>query len=270
MPHHRNSHDTYFQSNAGIWNQRVTFHKQSAFYDLENFKKGKKVLTDIELTELGPVSGKSLLHLQCHFGMDSMDWARQGAKVTGIDFSNEAIQLANELNRDLGLGVTFICCNVLDTSAHVTEQFDIVFTSYGVIGWLPVLDAWAAMIAERLRPGGIFYIAEFHPVVWMFDDAFTHIAYSYENREVIVTENKGTYTDRTADIRGKEYSWNHSLGEVINALTKAGLIIQFLNEYMYSPYPCFHSMTEYEPGKWHIRGLEGKIPMVYTIKALKQ
>jgi len=145
-----------------------------------------------------------------------------------------------------------------------------VFTSYGTIGWLPDLDKWAAIISYFLKSGGTFYIAEFHPVVWMFDDDFTHIKYSYENKEVIVTENEGTYTDRNANIKGKEYSWNHSISEVLNALIKAGLQIELFNEHMYSPYPCFRNTVETEKGKWHIKGMEGKIPMVYSVRAIKQ
>jgi SAM-dependent methyltransferase len=148
-------------------------------------------------------------------------------------------------------------------------QFDIVFTSYGVIGWLPDLVPWASVIAEKLKPGGFFYMAEFHPVVWMFDDEFTHIKYHYDNRDVIITENEGTYTDRNADIKGKEYSWNHSISEVLNALINAGLKIEFFNEYMYSPYPCFRNVVEAEEDKWHIKGMEGKIPMVYSLRARK-
>jgi SAM-dependent methyltransferase len=257
----------YFDSNKSIWNQRTTVHKDSSFYNVEAFKKGESVLNSIELEEVGDVKGKSMLHLQCHFGMDSLDWARRGAKVTGVDLSDNAINEAIKLNDELGLDARFICCNVYDLQDHLKEKFDIVFTSYGVIGWLPDLETWATLIASYLKPGGIFYMAEFHPVVWMFDDDFTHIKYSYENREVIVVENEGTYTDRAADIKGKEYSWNHSLSEVINALVKAGLTISFLNEYMYSPYPCFRNVVEFEKGKWHIRGLEAKIPMVYSIKA---
>jgi hypothetical protein len=139
-----------------------------------------------------------------------------------------------------------------------------------VIGWLPDLDTWAEIIIHYLKPGGTFYIAEFHPVVWMFDDDFTHIKYAYENKEVIVTENEGTYTDRNASIKGKEYSWNHSISEVLNALIKAGLKIELFNEFMYSPYPCFRNTVEVEKGKWHIKGLEGKMPMVYSIRAVKQ
>ena len=257
----------YFQANKELWNQRTTVHLDSAFYNLEGFKKGETVLTPIELSELGVVKGKNLLHLQCHFGMDSLDWARRGASVTGVDLSDKAISEAQKLNSEMGLDASFVCCNVLDTSAHVPGQFDIVFTSYGTIGWLPDLQPWAEMIAEKLKPGGIFYIAEFHPVVWMFDDDFTRIAYSYENREVIVTENQGTYTDRSADIKGKEYSWNHSISEVLNALIGAGLQIKQFNEHMYSPYPCFRNVVEFEPGKWHIKGMEGKIPMVYSLMA---
>lgn len=264
------SDNDYFQANKELWNQRTVAHRDSAFYNLAGFKTGETVLTPIELRELGDVRGKSLLHLQCHFGMDSLDWARRGAIVTGVDLSDVAITEATRLNKELGLNASFVNCNVLDTSRYVPGQFDIVFTSYGTIGWLPDLEPWAGMISEKLKPGGIFYIAEFHPMVWMFDDDFTHIAYSYENREVIITENQGTYTDRNADIKGKEYSWNHSISEVLNVLLKAGLKIEFFNEHMYSPYPCFRNVVEFEPGKWHIKGLEGKIPIVYSLKALKQ
>ncbi|HUR66339.1 MAG TPA: class I SAM-dependent methyltransferase [Chitinophagaceae bacterium] len=259
----------YFEANKQHWNQRTAVHKDSDFYNLAGFKAGESVLTPIELAELGDVNGKTLLHLQCHFGMDSLDWARRGASVTGIDLSDKAIEEATKLNEELGSNAKFICCNVYDTSAFVKEQFDIVFTSYGTIGWLPNLDKWATVISERLKPGGIFYIADFHPVVWMFDDDFTHIKYSYENKEVIINESAGTYTDRNADIKGKEYSWNHSLSEVINALVKAGLKIELFNEHMYSPYPCFRNTIQFEKGKWHIKGLEEKIPMVYSIRAAK-
>lgn len=261
--------DHYFKENKNLWNQRTAVHKDSAFYDLAGFKAGADVLTPIELNEIGDVKGRSLLHLQCHFGMDTMSFSRMGAKCVGIDLSDDAIKLAGEINDELKLDAKFICCNVYDTSHYVKEQFDIVFTSYGVVGWLPDLDKWAAVITEKLKPGGIFYMAEFHPVVWMFDDEFTHIKYYYDNREVIVTENEGTYTDRNADIKGKEYSWNHSISEVLNALIDAGLKIEMFNEHMYSPYPCFGNMVETETGKWHIKGMEGKIPMVYSLIARK-
>jgi SAM-dependent methyltransferase len=270
------NYNEYFSANKDLWNKRTTIHKDSSFYNLSGFKAGENVLTPIELNDLGDVKGKKMLHLQCHFGMDSLDWARRGADVTGVDLSDVAISEAKKLNDDPSinsgqLNAKFICCNVYDLKAHLDEKFDIVFTSYGTIGWLPDLDKWAAIISHYLKPGGIFYIAEFHPVVWMFDDDFTHIKYYYDNREVIVTENQGTYTDNEtkSDIKVKEYGWNHSLAEVFTALLNAGLSIESFNEFMYSPYPCFSNTIESEKGKWQIKGMEGKIPMVYSILAKK-
>ena len=259
----------YFEANKDLWNQRTAVHKDSAFYDLAGFKAGTNVLTPIEINEIGDVEGKSLLHLQCHFGMDTMSFSRMGAKCTGVDLSDDAIRLAKEINDELKLDAKFICCNVYDTAEFVKEQFDIVFTSYGTVGWLPDLDPWAKVIAERLKPGGIFYMAEFHPVVWMFDDDFTHIKYHYDNKDLIVMEDQPTYTGDKNEISGKEYSWNHSISEVLNALINAGLKIEFFNEHTFSPYSNFKNSVETETGKWHIKGMEGKIPMVYSLRARK-
>lgn len=278
-----NDQEEYFEANKKLWNQRTAIHKDSSFYDLAGFKAGKTVLTPIELKELGDVKGKTMLHLQCHFGMDSLDWARRGADVTGVDLSDVAIIEAKRLSDELKMNATFICANIYELHPEVAESkapsagwrrfgeaaFDIVFTSYGTIGWLPDLDKWADIIAHYLKPGGIFYIADFHPVLWMFDDDFTHIKYAYDNQEVIITESQGTYTDRKADIKTTEYGWNHSISEILNALITSGLKIEMFNEHMYSPYPCFSNTVESEKGKWHIKGMEGKIPMVYSIKAVK-
>ena len=260
------NYSAYFNANRERWNQRTAVHRDSDFYDRRGFVAGKSVLSPIELTELGDVKGKSLLHLQCHFGMDSLDWARRGAKVTGVDLSDKAIEEARSLNAELGLDAEFICSNVYDIRGHLDKQFDIVFTSFGVIGWLPDLKAWANIIKDLLKPGGVFYIAEFHPVVWMFDDDFTHIQYSYDNQEVIETELSGTYADRDAPISGKEYGWNHSISEILNALLEAGLRLEFFNEHMYSPHPCFSRVVPAGEGRWWIEGLERKIPMVFSLK----
>lgn len=264
-----NKQEEYFEANKKLWNQRTAIHKDSSFYDLAGFKAGKNVLTPIEINEIGNVQGKKMLHLQCHFGMDSLDWARRGAEVTGVDLSDLAIDEAKKLNEEIGLNATFICSNVYDLKGHLNDKFDIVFTSYGTIGWLPDLDKWADIIVHYLKPGGIFYIADFHPALWMFDDDFTHIKYAYNNQEVIITESQGTYTDRNADIKTTEYSWNHSISEILNGLISKGLTIKHFNEFMYSPYPCFNNTIEFEKGKWHIKGLQGKIPMLYSIRAKK-
>jgi SAM-dependent methyltransferase len=262
--------DSYFEANRQGWNKRAEVHKTSDFYDVEGWKNGKTSLTPIELRELGDVAGKKLLHLQCHFGQDTLSWARLGAEVTGCDLSDRSIDYARELAAEAGLSARFVCCNVYDLRRHLDDRFDIVFTSYGTIGWLPDLQPWAEVVSHFLRPGGTFYIADFHPVVWMFNDEMTAFQYPYHNSGVIETESTGTYADRYAGIEYKEYGWNHSLGEITNALVRNGLRIEFLNEYPYSPYNCFNNMVEGEDGFYRIRGLENIIPMVYSIRAVKE
>ncbi|MBW8687191.1 class I SAM-dependent methyltransferase [Chitinophaga sp. B61] len=242
---------------------------KSAFYDLAAFKAGKTSLNEIELEELGDVSGKKLLHLQCHFGMDTISWAKRGAETTGLDFSDKAIDAAKELAVEMGVNSQFVCSNVYDAGQHLSEKFDIVFTSYGTIGWLPDLNRWAAVIAERLKPGGVFYMVDFHPVVWMFDDTFSYFKYSYFNTGLpIEEENSGTYADRDADLRDKEYGWNHSLSDILNALIKAGLNIRLFNEHATSPYECFSNMVQTGPSSYQIAKMEDKLPMLYSIKAV--
>ncbi|MBQ4822236.1 class I SAM-dependent methyltransferase [Aquimarina sp. MMG016] len=262
--------DKYFETNRQTWNEKVAIHAKSEFYDMKAFKKGETTLKRFELEALGDVSGKSLLHLQCHFGQDTLSWSRMGARCTGVDISEEAIILAKELNKELELDAKFVCCNVLDTSDHIKDQFDIVFTSYGVIGWLPDLKPWAVMIAERLKPGGVFYIAEFHPIVWMFDylEEKPIIKYGYHQKEVIYEEYQGTYANMESNIISKEYGWNHGLGEVISALTEAGLRIEYLREYDQSPYQIFPDLVKKEKGIFETK--DKLYPLLFTIKAVKE
>ena len=272
-------YQSYFEENKQSWNKRTSVHKDSAFYDLDSFKKGKTALHKIELDELGDVKGKSLLHLQCHFGMDTMSWEREGANCTGVDLSDEAIKLAKEINDELNLKTEFICANIYDLKdtskvppleGFRESGFDIVFTSYGTIGWLPDLDKWAEIVAHFLKPGGIFYIADFHPVLWMMDENFEKIKYNYFNTEVITEEVSGTYSDRDAPIKSIEHGWNHSFTEIIGALLKHNLQILQFNEYPFSPCNCFNNMEKGADDMYRIKGMDEKMPMMYSIKAVKQ
>lgn len=264
------NYESYFSANRTSWNKRTGVHKDSDFYDLSAFKKGRSSLNKIELDELGDVKGKTLLHLQCHFGMDTMSWEREGAIVTGVDLSDEAIKLANEVKVELGLKADFICSNVYDLENHLNKKFDIVFTSYGTIGWLPDLNRWAQVVASFLKPGGVFYIADFHPALWMMDNDFTRIQYSYFNTQVITEEISGSYTDRNAPIRSIEHSWNHPLTDIFTSLLNFGMRITQFNEFPYSPYNCFNNMEQSKDGMWRIKGMDEKLPMMYSIKAVKQ
>jgi SAM-dependent methyltransferase len=257
----------FFKVNKDTWNKKVAIHAQSSMYDMEAFKSGKNSLKSYELNAIGDVAGKSILHLQCHFGQDTLSWSRLGAKAVGIDISDEAIALANRINSELDLDAEFVCCNVLDTSKHVSKKFDIVFTSYGVIGWLPNLKPWAQMIAERLKPGGIFYMVEFHPILWMFDysNGTPEMKYHYNQKEVIYEEYKGTYADQNSEMISKEYGWNHGLSEVINALVTSGLKIEYLNEYDESPYNIFPDLIKTQSGMYKIKNQLH--PSIFEVKA---
>jgi 2-polyprenyl-3-methyl-5-hydroxy-6-metoxy-1,4-benzoquinol methylase len=261
--------DNFVEVNKALWNERTKHHVGSEFYDMPSFMSGNTSLKDIELGLLGDVTGKKILHLQCHFGQDTLSLARMGAQVTGVDLSDEAINTAIKIAGDLSLNANFICCNIYDLPQHLNEQYDIVFTSYGTIGWLPDMQAWAGIVSRYLKSGGKFVFAEFHPTLWMFDNDFTYAQYSYFNKEVIIEEEQGSYADKGADMKLVSVSWNHGLAEVMQNLMDNGLRIETFTEYDYSPYNCFANTVEIAPGKFQIKGMEGKLPMMYALKAEK-
>ncbi|MBS1763462.1 MAG: class I SAM-dependent methyltransferase [Bacteroidetes bacterium] len=261
------SEQNYLDQNRKLWNKRTEIHLESEFYDQSGFLKGKSSLNEIELKLLGDVRGKKILHLQCHFGQDTISLSRLGAEATGVDLSDKAIEHAKQIALTTGSNAKFICCDVYDLPNHLNEKFDLVFTSYGTIGWLPDLDKWAKVISHFLKPGGKFLIVEFHPIMWMFDNDFEKIAYRYFKSEAIVETEIGTYADKSADIKLDSVTWNHSLSEVVNSLIRNGLEIHALDEIDYSPYNCFNKTIEFEPDKFRIEHFGDKIPMVYAILA---
>lgn len=257
----------YLEINKNSWNNRTSVHLESEFYDVKSFLEGKSSLNSIELELLGNLEGKSILHLQCHFGQDTISLSRLGAKSVGVDLSDKAIEAARELALKDNSDARFICSDVYDLPNHLDEKFDIVFTSYGTIGWLPDLDKWAKVVSHFLKPEGKFVFAEFHPLVWMFDDDFQRIEYPYFQADAIETTEE-TYTEN-AEQKDEFISWNHGLGEVVNSLISNGLQINSLDEYDYSPYNCFNQTEEFETGKFRIKHLGNKIPMVYSLLASK-
>lgn len=255
----------YIEINKKLWNEKVAHHVLSDFYDMPAFLSGKTSLKSIELDMLGNIQGKKVLHLQCHFGQDSLSLARMGASVTGVDFSEAAIEKAIELAKHTAADARFICSDIFHLPDVLEEQFDLVFTSYGTIGWLPDIDKWAGVVARFLKPGGRFIMVDFHPVLWMFDNEFSRIQYSYFNKEAIIETLNGTYADREAPLHHTEIGWNHSFTEILTALLEKGLSLKQFGEYDYSPYNCFSNMVEYEAGKFRISHLEDKIPMLYSL-----
>ncbi len=162
--------DSYTQANRALWNAWTLLHEKSEEYDVPGFRAGRCALKPIELAEVGDVAGKTLLHLQCHFGLDTLSWARRGARVTGVDFSDEAIRLARSLSSELAIPAEFIRSDIYELDRVLDREFDIVFTSYGVLVWLSDIRLWGRTVARFLKPGGIFYIAELHPITMIFDN----------------------------------------------------------------------------------------------------
>jgi SAM-dependent methyltransferase len=261
--------DHFFQANKELWDARTAVHKESDFYDLKGFLAGKTSLNSIELEGLGDVSGKRLLHLQCHFGQDTLSWARLGAEVTGIDLSSRSIELARQLSTEISRPARFIETDLYSLPQHLSETFDIVFTSYGSIVWLPDLDRWAEVVAQHLSQGGTFYIADFHPTLYMYDFPTRQLAYHYFNRGVYEEMVEGTYADPSDTTQLKEYFWNHSLSEIIQALIDQGLSLLEFREFDYSPYNCFENMVERAPGEYVFTASPQSFPHVFSLKLRK-
>ncbi len=263
--------DKRLEVNRTNWNERTPVHAASGFYDMDGFKSGRITLTEIERREVGDVSGKTLLHLQCHFGMDTMSWARLGAIATGVDFSDAAIDLARELNDELGLRVRFICSNVYDLPAVLDEQFDIVFTSVGVLCWLPDLKGWAEVVSRHLNTGGTFYILDVHPFMTVLEQSPSgelQPTYDYFHGEMLFEGNEPSYTGPEL-IKSPAFEWQHSLGEIVNALIGAGLRIELLNEFAVSCFQAYPTMERNDDGWWRFKKNNDAIPQMYSIRATK-
>jgi len=263
--------EDYLRKNRDHWDEVVPHHERSEFYDVDGFRAGRCSLQSIELEELGDVSGTSLLHLQCHFGLDTMSWARLGAVATGVDFSNEAINLARRLSAETGIKADFICANIYDLPGILQSQFDIVFTSYGVLCWLPDLARWGEVIARFVRPRGIFYMVADHPIANVFDDSpdsgpkVGHPYFHTPKPDEYWPD--GTYAVAHAGPSHPIYEWRHSLADVVNALISAGLTIEFLHEFPVCAWRRFPSMTQDDEGWWRLPG--DPLPLTFSLKATK-
>ena len=231
--------DARLVSNKTMWNALTSHHIKSEFYDVEGFKAGHIRLHPLEREEMGDVRGKSLLHLMCHFGLDTLSWARLGAEVTGVDFSDKAIDYARKLSGETGTKADFICSDIYDLPDVLDRQFDIVFTSYGVLSWLPDLNRWAAIVASFLKPGGFFYIAEIHPMLFTIgyeSDPELRIKNPYFQTDE--QEISGGFTDYASDFTHDHvsYEWQWPVSDVVTVLAQAGIQIEYLHEF---PFCCF-------------------------------
>jgi 2-polyprenyl-3-methyl-5-hydroxy-6-metoxy-1,4-benzoquinol methylase len=277
--------DQYMAANRDLWDELTRVHETTSFYDLDGFRRGGVRLREFEIDDVGPVEGRSLLHLQCHFGIDTLSWARLGARVTGADFSPKAVDLATRLAAELGLDARFVCSNVYDLPDGLEGEFDVVYTSRGVLGWLPDVDAWARVAAHFVKPGGVFYIHEIHPVaqVWQDEDVVPgdlrlHYPY-FTTPEPFEFESQGSYADPSAHLEvTKEYGWNHSMAEIVSALASAGLRIDLLREFPYTEWAMGFleerkitpdGDTEAKSTWWLPESAGGELPLFFALRASK-
>jgi len=271
--------DEAVRENQRVWDAWTKIHVDSAFYDVASFKDGTNAIriADYEREEVGDVTGKTLLHLQCHFGLDTLSWARLGARVTGADFSEAGIAAARALAEDLGIDAQFVRSDLYELPNALSGQFDVVYTSNGVLGWMPDIRRWAKVAAHFVKPGGFLYVTEIHPVAFVFDDENVgpgelRLRYPYWSHEQSIdVEVHGSYADLNAPTEPGlvEHGWDHGLGEIVTALIDAGLRIDSLHEFDFVNW-AVPFLVKSEDGRYRLPpGTKGQLPLFFSLKATR-
>lgn len=268
-------HQPFIDENRALWNEWTDVHVAGEFYDRDAFVRDPSDirLRPEEMEELGEVTGKSLLHLQCHFGLDTLSWARLGADVTGADFSERGIEEARRLARDCGIDATFVLSDIYELPDNLQGSFDIVYTGVGALPWLPDIGRWADVVAHFLKLGGTFYVLEGHPTFWIFDgeaDAPV-VRYPYFHRDEPISEKvEGSYADPQADIQTEnEHGWSFGLGQLVTELIERGLTIRSLREYDFLLWPV-PFLEEGSDERWRMpEGSDAGIPLMFSLRATK-
>jgi SAM-dependent methyltransferase len=267
--------DLWRQANLSVWNNRAALHIRDAtgFYDVEGFLAGRDTLCPIEASEIGDVTGKRLLHLQCHFGLDTLSLARRGAVVTGLDFSPVAIEGARDLALKANLPATFVQADIYDARAAVQGRFDVVYTSWGTICWLPDIRGWAKAVAGMLAPGGVFHFVDTHPSAQVLDERDGRLVPTYGWRTPMevpdaFVETK-TYTGDDLKEAMTDYNWIHPLSDIVTSLIETGLTLEFLREHEVLPYRLFPSMVPAGDGMFRLPDGAVPIPLSFSLKAAK-
>ena len=268
--------NAFLAANRASWDERVPIHRadRTGFYAIDRFLAGEKRLDAVESGALGDLVCKRVLHLQCHFGLDTLILARHGAAVTGLDFSPAAIDEARRLASETGLATEFVCADVYDARTVVTGEFDLVYTTWGTICWLPDVPRWAQVIASLLKPGGFLYFADAHPNMLALEERAGRLVHEYmidtaPDRPLVFEETQ-TYTgDATPLAATRTYQWIHSVSRVIGALLGAGLAIEEFREYPTLPWPPFPMCVKTEAGGWRLPETIPAFPLSFSLRARK-
>ncbi len=251
--------ETYLRANRENWNERVEHHYGTKYYDVQGFLSGRCTLKPVELKALGDVAGVRILHLQCHFGLDTLSLSRMGGIVTGVDFSEAAIQKARDLSEMTELSAEFHCTDVHSVwDVLDCGSFDLVFASYGVFCWIRNLYHWFAVASAMLQPDGRIFVVDGHPVLDMLNydaagDRFSFNGnYFHEEAPELCTV-KESYTGEGGSlVNSTTYQWYHHMGEFATAAASAGLMVHSLTEYPYCHFRKFPCMVQRSDGYWEI------------------
>jgi SAM-dependent methyltransferase len=271
------SEPVWITANRANWDERVAVHLAPRGYDLTDLRKGHGKLCAIVEPELPLVSNKRVLHLQCHFGKDTLTLAQRGAEVVGLDFSAPAIAAARTLTAELGLTTSarFVQADLYDAPAVISEPagFDLVYVTWGALCWLPDIRRWAEIVAHFLKPGGSIYLAEGHPAAMVLDDETPQangdpgFFAPYFHSEPLVLDETFDYADRAARLKNSTiYLWIHPLGEVVTALIAAGLRLDWLHEHDAITWQLFKCLTNGQDGLYRWPGKKW-LPLSYSLQA---
>lgn len=261
------------ESNRALWDEMARVHI-GAYKEVDLLRRGEEILDPVELRELGDVRGKTMLHLQCHIGTDTLAWARHGAVVTGVDFSGQAIACAEGLRDELGLEATFLESNVYGLHAILDERFDVVYTSRGILCWLRDLNAWARIVAHFLKPGGVFYLLDSHPILNTLVERapgdYGFVYRYFHQAEPTVWEAGGPdYADSSHALQNPSHEWAWALSDIVNAVLVAGLALESLNEHEHCFYKHLPSMTSDDGRTYRLPSSAGNLPLLFSLRATK-
>jgi SAM-dependent methyltransferase len=254
--------------NRRWWDERVPIHVASDFYDVDGFKVGQSALLPVVVEEVGEVAGRSLVHLQCHFGLETLSWARLGAEVTGLDFSAPAVDAARSLAAETGIDAAFVAAYLNDApDALGGRRFDVVYTGIGALNWLPDLRRWADVVRGLLAPGGFLYLFEFHPIEWVFADEDLTVERDYFDSNALVFDDPGTYAELEAKtVNDRTEEWQHPLSEVITAVIDAGLVLELVREHDFTVTPRWPLLEERD-GVLRMPAGGPRLPLMYSLLA---
>lgn len=264
--------DDYRALNRAWWDERVPIHAAGDFYDLDGFVAGGITLLPFEVEAIGDVTGLDLVHLQCHMGQDTLSWARLGARVTGLDFSAPAIEVARDLARRTGIDARFEVADVYDAVEVLGATYDLCYQSLGSLNWHPDMAGWARILFSLTRPGGRYCLLEGHPMSWVLDDDGEAVAYPYfgDPDGHRISDDGGTYADVSAPtVNNDTIEFAHTLGEVVQALLDAGFVLERLTEHDFTVFRMWPWLEERlgVPRTYHAPPGRPALPMMYSLVA---